>query len=538
MSDGFLLLIEPTHKIHTTPFDIIIFGIKIHQMKKATLSLLVLLSTCQLINSQTIADALRYSVDNTNGTARFNSLGGAFGALGGDVSSLSINPAGSAVFINNSGAVSLSSYNTNNTSSYFNTSVSSSDTDANINQAGAVFVFENYNAEESPWKKITLGINYNITNNLSNNLFIAGNGTTSIAQFFLEQAQGIALGDLQLRNGESTTDLYSFLGETQGTAAQNAFLGFQGFIFDPLSNDPSNTEYTSNVAGTVFDQEYTTFSEGNTGKYSFNIGTQYTSKLFFGVNLNSHIITYNEINQIDEINSNPESSVNAIFFENNLSVRGAGFSAQFGAIAKLTNSFRLGLTYDTPTWFYINEETTQFLQTQRTVNNETITENISPQTINIFQEYRLRTPGRVAASAAYVFGKSGFISFDYSYKDYSGILLGSSNDSSFSNQNQLINNVLQGASSFKVGGEYRIDALSLRGGVNYEESPYTDEVTIGNRTGFSFGAGYNFGVYNFDVSYSRTEQDNNQQLFNIGLTDTAAVESVFSSVIFTLGVSL
>jgi len=41
---------------------------------------------------------LRYSTGETEGTARFKSMSGAFGALGGDMSAVSINPAGSAIF--------------------------------------------------------------------------------------------------------------------------------------------------------------------------------------------------------------------------------------------------------------------------------------------------------------------------------------------------------------------------------------------------------------------------------------------------------
>ena len=40
-------------------------------------------------------------MDNSVGSARFQSMGGAFGALGGDLSAININPAGSAVFIDN-----------------------------------------------------------------------------------------------------------------------------------------------------------------------------------------------------------------------------------------------------------------------------------------------------------------------------------------------------------------------------------------------------------------------------------------------------
>ena len=47
-------------------------------------------------------------MDNTVGSARFQSMGGAFGALGGDLSAININPAGSAVFIDNQYELSFS----------------------------------------------------------------------------------------------------------------------------------------------------------------------------------------------------------------------------------------------------------------------------------------------------------------------------------------------------------------------------------------------------------------------------------------------
>ncbi len=56
-------------------------------MKKLIFTLLGVAST---LNSygQNISDALRYSTESTQGTARFKSMSGAFGALGGDMSAL------------------------------------------------------------------------------------------------------------------------------------------------------------------------------------------------------------------------------------------------------------------------------------------------------------------------------------------------------------------------------------------------------------------------------------------------------------------
>ena len=48
-------------------------------------------------------------------------MGGAFGAVGGDLSSININPAGSLFFNNNFASVTVSCFNAHNRSDYFGT---------------------------------------------------------------------------------------------------------------------------------------------------------------------------------------------------------------------------------------------------------------------------------------------------------------------------------------------------------------------------------------------------------------------------------
>ncbi|PKA83558.1 hypothetical protein ATE92_1714 [Ulvibacter sp. MAR_2010_11] len=506
-------------------------------MKRITF-LLIMVCFMAVVNAQDITDGLRYSMDDTNGTARFNALSGAFGALGGDFSAIAINPAGSAVFLTNGATVSLGLHDRENNASYFNSSAKSFDTDVTLNQAGIVFVFNNA-TEDSSWKKFTLGLNFNNDKNYDDELFIAGTGNTSIGEFFLANAQGIPLELLQLQGGETISDLYAYLGETQGSAAQNAFLGYQGYIFDPMDpNDTQNTQYMSNITDGSFNQEYIALQRGFRGKYTLNFAAQYTEDFYFGINLNSHSIDFDKSTYLYESNSNAGSLVRQVGFENNLSVLGAGFSAQFGGIMKVADNLRFGLTYDTPTWYVISEETTQYLETVRVEDGSSISEIIDPRIINVYEDYNLRTPGKIAASAAYIFEKQGLLSFDYSYKDYSQIQFRPSNDPFFVIENLNINNALKGASSYKIGGEYRINELSLRGGFRFEESPYKNGTTVGDLQGFSAGLGYNFGNYTFDLSYARAEQSRERQLYKVGLTDTASINTITSNFIFTLGFNL
>ena len=104
-------------------------------------------------------DALRYAVENLTGTARYRAMGGAFGAIGGDLSAINQNPAGSIFFANNFATFTGSCYNTKNTSRYFGTTRNNNDNSFYLNQAGVVFVFKDNNPKNY-LKKITLALNY------------------------------------------------------------------------------------------------------------------------------------------------------------------------------------------------------------------------------------------------------------------------------------------------------------------------------------------------------------------------------------------
>ena len=153
-------------------------------MKKIFLFTVSFFGILQL-QAQNITDALRFSQENINGTARFSAMSGAFGALGGDLSAMNINPAGSAVFLNNQAGGTISNFSNTNNSSYFGTDKKTKENSFALNQAGGIFVFEDY-SEKSDWKKFAIGLNYENTNNFDNTFTSSGvNPNNSVANYFL-----------------------------------------------------------------------------------------------------------------------------------------------------------------------------------------------------------------------------------------------------------------------------------------------------------------------------------------------------------------
>ena len=488
--------------------------------------------------AQDIFDAVRYSTDQVKGTARFKSMSGAFGALGGDMSAVSINPAGSAIFNNSHASLSVSNFDTDNTTTYFGNTNGTNNSNFEFSQAGGAFVFKNTN-ENSPWGKLVIGLSYEQTGNFDDSFFASGVNTRSIDSYFLQQAQGLRLDQISLFEGETVTDAYGDIGATFGYPHQQAFLGFESFILEPEDIlDDANTVYFSNIAPGTFNQEYSLASTGYNGKFTVNAAVQHKDNISLGINLNSHFINYNRSTYLFEGNDNPGSIVREVGFENNLATTGRGFSFQLGGIAKLNDILRVGLTYDSPVWYTISEETTQYLATIRESGSETITTILDPRVVNIFPDYRLQTPANITASAALVFGKKGLISFDYSRKDFGNTKFKPESDANFAAQNNAINDLLTAANTYRIGGELRHKQFSFRGGYRLSESPFKDDTFYGDLEGYSLGIGYSFGKTKIDLAYENSERTINHQLYSIGLTDTARVDTDNSEVTLSLSFTL
>lgn len=464
-------------------------------------------------NAQTIADGLLYGQQENYGTARFRAMSGAFGALGGDLSAIGINPAGSVVFANHYASLSLTYDNKDNNNAFNNTNSNTTNGHLGLNQAGGVLIFENDKAGASV-TKISLGLNYDRTRSHDNRFNFRGTNNTSISNYFLGFANGISVDNFQLLPNESVSGLYRFLGEDQGFGAQQGFLGFQSFIIDSTDeSNPANTNYVSNTGTGSFNQDYFINNSGYNGKVSFNGAIEIKEKLSLGLNLNSHNINYQTTNRFTETNSNADATVTSAQFINNLDVQGNGFSFQLGAIAKISDELRIGATYESPTWYTINETNTQQISSIRRDGGNTITEIIDPNVVNAFAPYGLTSPGSVTGSLAYIFGKKGLISVDYNFRDYRNLKFRPANDPFFAANNEEINNNLTTAGTLRIGGEYRINRLSLRAGYSNEGSPYDDESFQQTVNGYSLGLGYTWGGTIVDLSYEGSDRDFNTGLF-------------------------
>ena len=117
--------------------------------------------------------SLMFSRNDGNGSARFVAMGGAFGAVGGDVTSMIINPAGISVFNGNNASLTFQARNTNYLTTYYNNSLTKEEDFFKVTNAGTVLTFENnFNNE---WSKLALGVNYRISADCEDRFIAKGN---------------------------------------------------------------------------------------------------------------------------------------------------------------------------------------------------------------------------------------------------------------------------------------------------------------------------------------------------------------------------
>lgn len=495
-------------------------------MKKISLFFGLLIGSVTVLTAQNVTDGLRYGMEDLTGTARYVSMGGAFGALGGDMSALNVNPAGSAVFNNNHASISMDINTFNNATKYGNEKNKYRNNKFDINQAGAVFVFNN-NDESAAVSRLSFGVGYNRQSNFKNIYKAIGRSNETQGDYFLEAAQGIKLENLEASDNQSLSDKYASFGNDMD---QTAYLGYEGYLFDPQSNDANNTAYIPNYLGSAYDHHYRMGERGVNGKLSFNGSFAVKDQFLFGLNLNSHFVDFRQNTFMSEYVVDPQGDIDEIHYGNYLDVTGSGFSFQLGGIAKVNDMIRVGASYESPTWYTISEETNEYLGTVSYEEGDAVA---SPNVTNVYPDYKLRTPGKWNGSVAAVFD-SGLISVDYSYKDFANTKFTSS---AFDHVNSNIKGGLQGVHSARIGGEYLIKNLSLRAGFRYEQTPYKDK-SIGDLQGYSAGLGYNFGATRIDLAYDFAKRDYKNDLLYTGFSEGAAVKNEVSQIILTLAFSL
>lgn len=441
--------------------------------------------------AQNEIDALRFGQTNITGTARSLGVSNAMGAVGGDMSAISINPAGIGVYRSSELMFTPTIKFGNNNSTYLNTTNNRGFSRFSINNFGVVFSnpARGKDYEKSAWKSVSFGLTYNKLQDFNEEgRYYGNNSESSITEVF--GADAMAYG----------TDL--------NMVPPFGGFGYEGYLID----DNYNSYVYNNIllnGGSVNQEKYWK-SRGNIQEWSFTFGGNYQEKLLIGASLNLLSYRYNATRSYYEEDASLDiNDFDNLTYNEYLNSLGTGFNAKFGLLYNINKDFRIGGHVNTPTWIALSDESDYEIMTE-TENlkydlgagggSQTI---VRPPNPSVY-DYSLRTPFKVGINAMAYLGNKGFVDVDYEYAAYSTMRYNFPGyQNSADNINNEIQNTFRGAHNIRAGIEGRFDNLFARAGIAHQTSPYQDSKTFGgSRTSFSLGGGVNMKSFSLNLAYT------------------------------------
>ena len=481
-------------------------------------------------------DAFKLSGNDLLGSARGVAIGGAFGALGGDLTGIAQNPAGIGVYRSSEivGTLNFSSVNVES-----NTLGSiTKDSKFNFNFNNIAYV--SYTPLSGDVRSFNFGFAYNRLKNFGKSYQSYRKGLTSsltdyIANLTTQEAN-VSPDDLYSYDNNGKYDPWPYEQEFPWISV----LGYNGGLIEDTGD-----RYVSLLQESeTVERTYSISELGHIDTYDFTMGTNILDMLYLGLTFSFTDIRYN----LDSRHTEEFEFGGGFDLDNRLTTEGAGYQVSLGAIFRPVDELRIGVAYHSPTWYNITDYYYAETDCGYDLNGEW--KNFRTHTPNnAATEYKLRTPDRWVMSVAGILGTKAIISLDYEYSNYSGMKLEDIDGygNTYIKENDRISKRFTGASSLKMGLEYNLTPqVALRAGYSWMQSPLEKSFKSGNKTGdyevfnvgtitaytldgdvnyFSCGAGYRFTPnFYMDLAFSFKAQAN--QLYTYSPSKELEVSSV------------
>lgn len=477
---------------------------------KKILTLILLAASASGLYAQGLYEGLIFSQNTYYGTARSMALGNAMTAVGGDLGSIVINPAGSAVCSYSQFTISPSLTISSSKAGY--AAISGTDpygnegtsryTRFNMPNIGLNLRYDT--GQKYGLKSMSFGIVANGTNNYTSRIIAGGvnNATTYSGSLAWDATNGgyapsvLNSRDSYDRHSAPWALINGYRGGIIGDMPQNRYIGSAEVIYpngDISIGGPIDQTYGLQTYGSKYDIDL---------NWGFNVDDQW----FFGVNIGIQGLNYQYDEYIKEFARDPSQfpmEVDGVPTEfHNLRYRysynasGSGINAKIGVLYVPGNGLRLGAAIQTPTALTIRERWKYAADTHFTSSSLDCNET-SPEGR---YDYNFRAPYRVNAGVAYTYENIAMVSVDYEMCDYSTMRFFSRDgyDDDFSEANSDIRDLTGISHMLRAGVELKpVPEFAIRTGYNLTSLPesYYDEHHSKHTDTYmthmvSFGLGY------------------------------------------------
>ena len=256
-------------------------------MKKICITLIISLFAL-MAQAQNFEDIVRFSGTPNNGTARVSAMGGAFTALGGDISAITINPASVGVF--RKSEVSFTPF-----VNIAKTKASGESPTKSSFQLGDLGLVISLYSPSFDWKGVNFSFNYTNLNNFNRKTRqIVGTSYTSFTDVLARQSGTLSSDELD--------------GMLTG-------LAYDAYLINPYYNEQDSTlagYYSIFGEGEPVAQVKDISESGYQGEYTLSVGTNFKDKLYLGMSIGIQTLNYKKSSVYTE--APPEQSLSEVDF--------------------------------------------------------------------------------------------------------------------------------------------------------------------------------------------------------------------------------
>lgn len=461
---------------------------------------LLMLTLFSQVSAQNEDDALRYSRNYLTGTARSMGMGGAFGALGSDFSSASINPAGLGLFRKSEISFTPQLVFSREENQYLNNPASDARFGMNIANLGFVLAGTT-KAEKSGskgWKSFAFGVGFNRVADFSRRSITLGtNASTGFLDSYTDEAQGRYVDQF---------DPFSTL------------LFYNTFLIDTVDALEPPLYFNALPGNSNKKQVQTLNQYGGINETAISFAGNYNDKVYLGGSILFQRARYFSLMNYTESDVDDSLAIQEYTYSQDINTTGSGVGFSMGVLVRPIDWFRAGASIRTPIFFGMNDSYTNTVSAQ--FDDGTIFTDESPMGEYM---YRVTTPFRAGLNTGFIIAGMGVISVDYEYIDYRNAVL-SASDYSFSNENAAIRGKYNAAHNLRFGTEWKIDPFFFRAGYAMFGSPFELNALESAGAMTTFGAGYRDGKVGFDLAWYRLTRDAGFYLHR-GAADSELVKS-------------
>ena len=376
--------------------------------------------------AQSAIDAYRLSQPDMKGTARYMSMAGAFGALGGDLSTLSHNPAGIGVYRNSEVGFTLDLDMQHAESNSNGLKNGIDQTKFLLNNIGFVWTLR---LPSSSCPNLNVGFTYN-KNTSFNRRYRGGiNLTNSLSNYIAAvTTQGGYVEGQLLGDEYNNYDPYNPT-DPSDAAPWLSILGYDGYLMG-LPNSGS-TDYVGQWSSQTSGMGYFDVQEsGAVDSYNIALGGNIANVVFWGMDFDITHMNYNLSSTWTENLQNARivdndyrfNTMSSLWTLGNLyNASGTGFNYKLGFIVKPIQEFRIGFAFETPTWYSLRQTFSadlNYIYGGNLQNSQPIETNDGYPGYN---NMNFRTPWKLNASAAAVLFNSLILSAEYEWTQYKGM---------------------------------------------------------------------------------------------------------------------